>query len=75
VTRDETVLLFEACEAKRAAARAEGLGEDEAHERAKAHWNAWVEGLLARKKALEEAGCWKASSKYGRRPENAETKA
>jgi len=44
MTRDERVALFEA---RRAEARAAGKSEDEAHEAAKAHWNAWAEGLLA----------------------------
>ncbi len=65
MTRDETVALFEACEAKRSEALVAALAgskfEDEAgsiahaiaHEAAKAHWNAWAEGLLAERKAME----------------------
>ena len=68
MTRDETVALFLECEAKRgearAAALAEGKGEDEAryiaHEAAKAHWNAWAEPLLAERKAMEADGRWAA---------------
>ncbi len=60
MTRDETVALFLECEAKRAAARAAALGEgkertseEHSREAAKAHWNAWAEGLLAERKAME----------------------
>ena len=66
MTRDETIALFLECEAKRAEARAaathEGKREYEAdevaHEAAKAHWNAWAEGMLAKRKALEQSGQW-----------------
>jgi len=58
MTRDETVALFLACEAKRAEARAAALAEGKdkrdakhiAHEAAKARWNAWAEPLLAERK-------------------------
>ena len=78
MTRDETVALFEACEAKRAAELAEGLSEDLAHEWAKEHWNAWAADMLTKKKALEEAGLWKASRENPLAPEkgeNAKTQA
>ncbi len=66
MTRDETIALFLECEAKRAGARAAALagGKDEydantaAREAAEAHWNAWAEGLLAERKALEANGRW-----------------
>ncbi len=85
MTRDETIALFEACEAKRAEARAaalaEGKDEDEArkiaHEAAKTHWNAWAEERLAERKALEETGAW-AAEKTGwgsLEPKNAGTRA
>ncbi len=68
MTRDETVALFLECEAKRGEARAAALAEgkseagaeDTAHEAAKAHWNAWAEGLLAERKAMEADGRWAA---------------
>ena len=68
MTRDESIALFEACEAKRAEARAAALaeGKDEhearriAHEAARAHWNAWAEPLLAECKAMEADGRWAA---------------
>ncbi len=68
MTRDETVALFLECEAKRAEARAAALAggksedaaEAEAHEAAKAHWNAWAQKMLAERKALEAAGRWAA---------------
>ncbi|MBI4724984.1 MAG: pentapeptide repeat-containing protein [Rhodomicrobium sp.] len=87
MTRDETVALFLECEAKRAEARAAALAESKsgddaeniAHEAAKAHWNAWAEGLLAERRALEEAGAWKASRHfipwYPEQGENKQTRA
>ncbi len=80
MTRDETVALFLECEAKRAEARAAALagGKSEgeagrtAHEAAKAHWNAWVELLLAERKAMENAGTWKSSREYSWKPEEGE---
>ncbi len=66
--REATVRRFEACESKRAEARAaalaEGKSEDDArdiaHEAAKARWNAWAEPLLAERKAMEASGVWAA---------------
>jgi len=85
MTRDETVALFEACEAARAAAKAaalsEGKSEDKArniaHEAAKAHWNAWAEVLLAERKAMEDGGRWATEQRDigGLRPKNGETQA
>ena len=85
MTRDETVALFEACEAARAAARAAALGEGKseddaekiAHEAAKAHWNAWAEARLAERKALEADGRWAAEKQpWGSlEPKNEETRA
>ncbi len=80
MNRDETVALFLECEAKRAEARAaalaDGKSEDDArniaHEAAKAHWNAWVELLLAERKAMENAGTWKSSRAYTGAPEEGE---
>ena len=83
MTRDETVALFLECEGKRgearAAALAQGKSEDEArdiaHEAAKAHWNAWAEGLLAERKAMEADGRWVAEKDWrgSLEPKNAET--
>ena len=85
MTRDETVALFEACEAKRGEARAvalaQGKSKDEAraiaHEAAKAHWNAWAGPLLAERKAMEADGRWAAEKDWrgSLEPENAETRA
>jgi hypothetical protein len=58
MTRDETIALFKACEAKRAEALAAGKTDDEAHEAAKAHWNGWANCLIAERKHLEEAERW-----------------
>ncbi|MGO9485308.1 MAG: pentapeptide repeat-containing protein [Rhodomicrobium sp.] len=66
MTRDETIALFLECEAARAAKQAAALGEGKAehaaeriaHEAAKAHWNAWAEALLAKRKAMEADGRW-----------------
>ena len=68
MTRDETVALFEICEAARAAARAAALSEGKnefqvdkvAHEAAKSCWNAWAGGLLAERTAMEADGSWTA---------------
>ncbi len=85
MTRDETIARFMESEAKRAEARAAALaaGESEndareiAHEAAKAHWNAWAEDMLAKRKALENSGAWVAEkSRQGRlEPQNAQTRA
>lgn len=64
MNRDLTVALFLECEARRKEARAAALAEgkssveDIAHEAAKAHWNAWADGMLAKRKALEANGLW-----------------
>jgi hypothetical protein len=82
MTRDETVALFLECEAKRAAARAAALGNDEiealrfAHEAAKAHWNAWANSLLAERKTMEADGSWAVERDfYWLEPKNEQTKA
>ena len=84
MTRDETVALFEVCEARRGEARAAALaqgkqGDDAeyiAHQAAKAHWNAWAGGLLAKRKLIEARGQWAADKDgLGRlEPKNAETR-
>jgi hypothetical protein len=56
MTRDETIALWQRCEDVRAAALAEGKSEDEAHEAAKAVWNAWANGMLEARRALEASG-------------------
>jgi len=56
MTRDETVRLFMECEAKRAEALAIGKSEGEAHEAAKAHWNAWANALLTERDTTEADG-------------------
>ena len=66
MTRDETVALFEACEEKRAEARAaardKGKSERDANETAhlaaREHWNAWAQGMLVQRQTLEAAGKW-----------------
>ncbi|MGO8953725.1 MAG: pentapeptide repeat-containing protein [Rhodomicrobium sp.] len=65
MNRDETVALFEACEAKRAAALGAGKSEGEAHDAAKAHWNAWAQAMLARRKAMEADASWLAEREHG----------
>src|ERR1700687_4522342 len=78
MTRDETIALFEESEAKRMEALAAGKSADEAHDAAMAHWNAWAESILSKKKLLKDQGVWKVSRRYGWKPEkgeNAETKA
>ena len=69
--RERTIKRFLECEAKRSEARVaawkKGKSEDEvqqiAHEAAKAHWNSWANKMLAKRKALEESGAWKAEQK------------
>lgn len=64
MNREETIALFDRCEAARAKALAEGLAagnkwhvaDDAAHEAAKAVWNGWAKAMLAERHALEAAG-------------------
>ena len=56
--QENSIARFEECEAARKAALDAGKSEDEAHVAAKAIWNAWAKSILARRKALEEAGDW-----------------
>ena len=88
MNRNETIALFERCEAKRAealaAATVEALaygGSDDgaraiAHEAAKAVWNAWAAERLAERKALEGAGGWAAEKdwKGDLEPKNEDTR-
>ncbi len=60
MTRDETVALFLGCQAKRAEALKTGKTEDEAHEAARDHWNAWTQQMLDQRKAMEADGRWSA---------------
>ncbi|MEJ2228041.1 MAG: hypothetical protein P8Y67_07370, partial [Alphaproteobacteria bacterium] len=70
--QQQTIELWERCEAARAKARAEaqaaGKAKDDAetlaHEAAKAEWNGWAEQMLAKRKALEEAGEWAAEKNW-----------
>lgn len=56
MTRDETIKLWQKCEAARAASLAKHGSETLAHEAAKAVWNTWAENILARRKVLEGIG-------------------
>lgn len=62
MTRDETIALFEKCEAARKRALDAGALSEEAHEKAKAIWNDWANDLLARKKKFE-AGEWESAAR------------
>ena len=64
MNRDETIELFDRCEAARRTALDAGKSEAEAHETAKAVWNGWAEAVLAEKKAMRKAGTWK-NPRYG----------
>src|SRR5258706_10536075 len=78
MTRDETVAVLGTCEAKRSEARGAGKSEDEAHEAATAHWNAWAEPLLTERKAMEADGRWVAERQHPQgpvEPRNDETRA
>ena len=84
MNRDETIALWERCEAARAEAKARALaeGKDEddarniAHDAAKAVWNGWAEDMLAERKALEETGDWAAEKGFlsDLEPKNDQTK-
>jgi hypothetical protein len=56
MTRDETIALFLECEAKRAEALNAAKSEEEAHEAARTHWNAWAERMLAERRELISLG-------------------
>jgi uncharacterized protein YjbI with pentapeptide repeats len=64
----------------RIAALADGKSEEDArdlaHEAAKAHWNSWAEGLIAKRKGLEHSGAWATEKNlFGRvEPKNGETR-
>jgi len=75
MTRDETVALFLECETKRAEARAAGKSDEEAHEAAKAHWNAWAKKMLDERKAMEADGRWAVDLFGSLWPKNEETLA
>ena len=66
MTRDETIALWQRCEAARKAALAEGKSGNEAHEAAKAIWNAWAGRMLEARRTLEASGQFIAgkSEKY-----------
>jgi hypothetical protein len=85
MNRDETIALFERCEAARAAAKkaalAEGRSADEAryiaYEAAGAVWNGeWAEPLLAEREAMEANGRWAAEQDWrgDLKPQNNETR-
>ena len=85
MTRDETIALFSECEAKRAEARAaafaKGMSESDARfiigEAGKAHWNAWAEKMLSKRKQLEASNLWALEQGPGGdcEPKNSETRA
>lgn len=64
MNQQDTIDLFKRCEAARKKARAVALAEGKeveaaegiAHQAAKSIWNEWAHDMLARRKALEEAG-------------------
>ncbi len=58
MNQEESIALFEKCEAARKEALDSGKTEVDAHEAAKKKWNEWAEGLLKEKKDLEEQGLW-----------------
>lgn len=58
MTRDETIELFDKCEAARKEALDADASSDEAHEKAKAIWNGWAESLLAQKEELVAQEEW-----------------
>ena len=62
MTRDETIALWKKCEEGRAAALAQGKPKQEAHEEAKASWNAWAVPLRERRDELLRLGQLNLSS-------------
>lgn len=60
--QQETIALFEQCEAARKSALDGGDDEDKAHEAAKAVWNAWAEKVLAEREELKKRGNWETSA-------------
>ncbi len=53
ITRDQTIALWNQCEAARAAAFALGKSFDEAHEQARNVWNSWAQPFKERRLELE----------------------
>jgi hypothetical protein len=58
MTRDETLELFNKCNAACAETMATGASVDKAHEAAKAVWNAWAASQLAARRKIEVDGKW-----------------
>ena len=58
MTRDETIELFEACQAAEAEVWHSTKDPDAAHAEAVHLWNDWAERLLARKKELQQGNKW-----------------
>ena len=74
MTRDETIALFQDCEAARAEILASANDADAAHTAAAGIWNAWAEKLLALKEQLIRDNKWKLRTKeFGLSGENQET--
>jgi uncharacterized protein YjbI with pentapeptide repeats len=55
MTSEQTAALFRACEARRSEALLLGRSAEEAHELAKARWNAWAKGILGERKGAPRA--------------------
>ncbi len=62
--RDESIQLFEKCEAARKAALDAGKSEEEAHEAARSVWNGWAQTLLEEQKSLKQSNQWKIYNEY-----------
>ncbi len=68
MNQDDTIALFDRCNAARAQTQAKALAEGKnvvdahavAQAAAKAVWNCWAEEMLAERKALEASGRWSA---------------
>ena len=61
MNREQSIQLFNKCEAARKEALDAGKGQDEAHEAAKTIWNAWANQLLKEKKQFENDGTWEGN--------------
>jgi len=59
MTREQTIALWQQCEAARAAALAQGETSEKAHEAAKAIWNGWAQPLLESCESLKASGEFK----------------
>ncbi|MCP5365682.1 MAG: pentapeptide repeat-containing protein [Hyphomicrobiales bacterium] len=66
--RERSIALWNECQAAKRTALDAGADESQAQQAAAEVWNAWADDMLAKRKALEDAGKWDVKSE-----ENSET--